>query len=349
MTETTLTAEEFGLRPAVALVGVAASVAPLTGMPRVNSNNVAADSLSLVFQEALELGKAPGVQSSLGLTAMSLTPSPYVRQVLYDNSGSRFNSAKDRSRKNVVTIPSEALFTPSEVSKMPLGTLRTVGLQSTFEPKSSLDDFFPMSFPVKAIIRSNSGAGDSKINADNYAIGREYHIRQFNHNMKSESAFAIDKVSRGGRTTDCVLNVAGKIERHLHSTLNSRQTNETSLPVDPEGMQVISRGAEHRRRARDLPALLLTSDCRLQSFSRFLSSLYVQIRNQLRQSGLAVTIGQTMKSVSVAVALFPSCAAHHVKRLRELLTCSEQSFVLLRSWLKNQPDCSFHKNTIPYN
>ena len=60
--KTALTTQELGLRPAVALVGIATAVTPLGGMPGVYSDNLAAKSLSLVLKESLELGEAPGVE-----------------------------------------------------------------------------------------------------------------------------------------------------------------------------------------------------------------------------------------------------------------------------------------------
>lgn len=63
----------------------------------------------------------------------------------------------------MVTIPSEALFAPSEGSKMPFGRLRPIGLELTSEAKSSFNDFAHMSIAVEAVIRGNGRSGNSQV------------------------------------------------------------------------------------------------------------------------------------------------------------------------------------------
>ena len=97
-------------------------------MPGVDSHDLAADGFSLVLKESLELGKAPGVEPSFSFPTTGFDSAPDVGEVFHDDSRTGFNAIEDRGRQYVVTIPSEALFTPSEASKMPSGTLSTFGL-----------------------------------------------------------------------------------------------------------------------------------------------------------------------------------------------------------------------------
>jgi len=112
----TLTAEKLGLRPAIAPVGVATAVAPLGGMPRVYSHDLASNSFSLVLQEAFELSKAPRVKPAFSFSAPSFTSTPDVGQVLDHNGGSWLNAFEDRSGKHVVAIPSALTLLPAHAA-----------------------------------------------------------------------------------------------------------------------------------------------------------------------------------------------------------------------------------------
>lgn len=153
--KTALATKELGLGLAVAPVGVATPVTSLRGMPGVHSDDLATEGLCLVFKEALELGEAPGMKPTLGFSTRGFGAAPDVGEVFHNNSRTGLNAVEDRGRQHVVAIPSEALFTPSEASKVPSGRLSTFGLQSTSEAEYSLDDFFHMSVAVKTVIRSN--------------------------------------------------------------------------------------------------------------------------------------------------------------------------------------------------
>ena len=133
--KTALATKEIGLRPAIAPVGVAAPVTSLRGMPGVNGDDLAAKSFSFILQEFLELGEAPGVKPSFSLSPGCLHSLPDVSEVFYNDSCAWLNAVEDRGGQNVVAIPSEALLTPSEASKVPSGRLRPIGLQSTSEAK----------------------------------------------------------------------------------------------------------------------------------------------------------------------------------------------------------------------
>ncbi len=242
--KTALTAEELGLRSAVPPVGVAATVTPLGGMPRIYGHDLATKGLSLVFEEALELGEAPGVQPAAGFSVVDSDSLPDIGEVLHDDSGSRFNALQDRRGQNVVAIPSEALLTPSEASKVPLSGLRTVGLEITSKAKDTSGNFFPVSFPVKAIIRGNGRVADAQVNANSLTIFHKGYIWQFNDNMKVELAFAEDEVGGGSRVAYAIFGIPRCLKCYLGSAARGRHVHDVLLPVHVEGVQVVSWGAK---------------------------------------------------------------------------------------------------------
>ena len=100
----------------------------LAGLSRVYEYDLTPESLGLVLKEALELSEAPRVKSAAGLPMIDLYPVPNVRKVFKHDGSACIHIPDNRTGDDVVAIPSEALFTPSEASEMPFGRLRAFGL-----------------------------------------------------------------------------------------------------------------------------------------------------------------------------------------------------------------------------
>ena len=346
--KTALTTKELGLGLAVAPVDVTASGASLAGLSRVYHQDLASESLSFIFQKALELGKAPRMKSATGFPMIDLDAVSDVGEVFKHDSGSRFNIPDNRSGDNVVAIPSETLFAPSEASKVSLGTLRTIGLESTSEAKDSFDNFLHVFIAMKAVVGANGRASHSQIHADSFTIGNELDIWQASNYVKIEPIFAVNEVSRSRRATHRVPSIVGKCESNPHSTLRSSQVYNTFFPIQSEGMQVVARRAEYRLGTRSPAALPLSGDCRLHCFGGFLPSLNVQVRHKIGQSILTIAVCQAMKCVGVAVTLFPPHFTDSVERLGELLHCFMQSVSLFLGRLEQHSNRSIHIWIIPY-
>ena len=176
--KTTLTAQELGLRPAVAPINESASGTSLAGLTGVDKYNLTPFSFCLVLKESPELQKRPRVQSAAGFPVIDLNPVTNVREVLKHDSSTCINIPDNRGGNNVVTIPSESLFTSSKASKMPLGTLRTVGLQFTSETKYPFDNFLHVPVTVEAVIGTHGRSGYSQIHADGFSVGDKRQHRE---------------------------------------------------------------------------------------------------------------------------------------------------------------------------
>ncbi len=346
--KTALATKELGLGLTVAPVGVAALTAPLRGVSGVYSDDLAADSLRLVLKKSLELSKAPSVEPPFGFPPSSFDTTPDVGEVFHDNSRTGFNAIENRGRQNVVAIPSEAMFTPSEASKVPLGRLRTIGLQSTFEAKYLFDNFLHVPVAVEPVVRSNGWSGNPQVDADSLSIISEGNSRQTEDNVEEETTFSMKKVSSSRGATIRILGIFGKTEYYLGSALGRGQVNNIIVPVYPEGMQIISRRTGYRLRATCLESLLHSGDCRPHSFAGFLPSLDMQVRDESRVGILASTISQVMKRVGITCSLIPTCAADDVKRLGKLLNRLIKSFSLFLGGLELYPNCSIHTEILPY-
>ena len=346
--KTALATKEIGLRPAIAPVGVAAPVAPLRGMPGVYSDNLAANSFSFILQEFLELGEAPGVEAAFGFPARGFDAAPDVGEVFYNDSCAWLNAVEDRGGQNVVAIPSEALLTPSEASKMPFSRLRTFGLESTSEAKCSLDNFLHMPVAVKAVVRSNGRPGNPQVDANGLTITGKGDIGQFNNNMKIKLAFAINEVGGRRRVAGSILSILRQLKGYLHSPTRSRHTDKPSIPVDLECVQVIARRTTDRLRTAHSVSLLHSGDCRLHGFASFMYRLDMQVGDEGRQIIFTFTIGKALNRISVASALLPTLTASGIESLSKLANSLMQSLCLFREKLKLRLDGSIHNAIISH-
>ncbi len=346
--KTALTTKKLGLRLTVAPIGVAAPVAPLRGVPGVYGDDLAADSLRLVLKESLELGEAPGVEPAFSFPTRGFDTAPDVSEVFHDNSCAGLNAAKNRGRQNVVAIPSEVLFAPSEASKVPFGRLRTIGLQLTSETKDSLDDFLHAPVTMEPVIRSDSWMGNPQVNADSLAITNKLDIRQADDDMKIKPALAVNKVGGSRRIVDHILSILRKVERYLHSTVRGRQADDPLIPIYFEGMQVVPGRTGYRLRTTCLVPLLQPGDCRPHGFTGFAYGLDMQIRDKVGQSILAIAVNKSLECVGIASSLLPPFPTDNIERLGKLLNRLTQCFSLVITWLKPYSYRSIHTGSRPH-
>jgi len=346
--KTAFTTEKVRLRPAVASVGKATLVASLRGVSRVYGNHLAADSLSLVFEEALESGEAPRVESALGFSARGFAPSSDVGEVFHNDGCSWLNAMEDRSGNNVVTILPESKFSTSEASKMPTGRLSTFGLQSTFETQIPLGDFCHMPVAVKAVIGGNSRTGNSKVNADSFTVGIEADIGHTNYNMKVKHISLPDEISGSRRAISSILCVLRKLKGYPQPTVCGRHAYNTLTPVYFGGVQIISGWNIFRLRTGYLMSLLYQHVRRLQRLRGLSYCLYVEVRYKLWESVLVGTVNKTMQIEGVSLALFPTDTTNAIKRLGKLANGFPQSTKLLWGSQESNFDGSIHTEIIPH-
>ena len=346
--KTTLPAQELGLRPAIPPIGETASGAPLASLSGVDEYNLTPSGLRFILQETPELEETPGVQSAAGFPVIDLNPVPDVREVLKYDSSTCINILDNRGGDDVVAIPSESLFTTSKAPKMPLGTLRTVGLQITPEAKYTFNNFLHVTAAVKPIIRTHGGSSHPQVHADCFPVRNKFSIRETDNNMKVKLILAEHQVSGSGRVTDCILGILGNTKGNLHPAVGSREIHDALIPVQYVRVQVITRRATQRLRAPYLQSLLLSGYCRLNRFGSFLSGLNMQVGNKIRQRILTMTVGKVVQRVGITVMLLPTSAADGIERLSKLSHRFMQVIGLFYRWLEEYPYRSIHTDVIPY-
>lgn len=346
--KTTLTAKELGLRFTVASINESTFRAPLAGFARVNHNYRTASRFSLILDEALELSKAPRVQPSASFPMIDLDPVSDISEVFQDDCSPRCNTLDNRGGDNMIAIPSEFLFTSSEASKMPFGTLGTIGLQCTFKAKDTFNHFFLMTIPMKAVIRADRRASDSQIYTDSLAVGNKLNIGQADNDVEIKPALSLNQVGGSSFTTDSIGGIRGEGESNLHSATGSRKVHQLALPINLEGMKIIPGRTNWGLRTSNSSPLFNESQSRFNRFGSLLPYLYMQIRNQCRQSILAITISQFMQGIGITCSLLITYFANHVKRLGKLRYSFMQGLRLLICWFELDSDCSIHINSLPY-
>jgi len=346
--KTTPATEKVGLGTAIAPVGIAALVAPLGSMPGVNSHDLATEGFSLILKESLELGKAPSVEPPLGFPPAGFDTTPDVGEVFHDDSRTGLNAIEDRGRQHVVAIPSEALFTPSEASKVPSGTLSTFGLQSTSEAKYSLGDFFHMPVPMKTVVGGNGRPGNSQINTDSLSITNESNVRQSDDSVQVEIPLAINKVGGSRRIARRILGIFRKVERYPHPTVRGRQADNALIPVYFKGVQVVPGRTGHRLRTAYLASLLHLGDSRPHGFTGFVYRLNVQVRDKSRQSILTIAVNKSLECVVIASSLLPPLVTNSIEYLGKLANRLMQGFSLFIIGLKLYSYRSIHTGIIPH-
>ncbi len=346
--KTTLTADKVRLRLAVAPIGKTAYRASLAGMPGVNGYNLNTKCFSFILQEPLELGETPRMKPSFSFTPSCLDLSADIGEVFnYDSRASR-NAFQDRSRENVVAIPSEALFTPSEVSKVSFGTLRAVGLQSLSQSESPFDDFLPVAVSVKAVIRTNGRSGNTEVYTDSLPIRNKGYIGQFDNDMQVKPSLTMYQVGGGSRRADSIVGVFRKGKEDMLPADSGGKINRVRFPVHFEGMKVVAWRAINRLGATNLITLLRLSYSGLNSLRSLLSSLNMQVRDKGGISCFAVSVSQTVKCIGIPVSLFPTYLTDKIKRGCELANRILQCFCLFRSSVKSDSYRSIHTDIIPY-
>ncbi len=347
--KTALAAEEVGLRTAVAPVGVATPVAPLRGMPGIDGDHLAAESLGLVLQEALKLGEAPRVKPALGFPPAGFNPGANIGQVLNHDSSAWLNALKDRTGDNVIAVPSESLFTTSEASKMPLGALGTIGLQVTLEAEDSLNNFLHVPVAVEAIVGSNGRPGDAEVNAYSLTTTDEGDIGQGHHDVEIETSLTENKVGGGGLAAGGISDILRQVKRNPGSPPGCSQVDESILPVHLEGMQVVAWRAKQRLRTSRLFSLLLSGDGRPDRLTSFVYALNMQIGDKGRKCLLIISIYQALKRIGIAVTLLPSYAANGVESLCKLPYRFMKGLSLFFGRLKKNSNCPIHYVSLPHS
>ena len=148
-TVATCTTEEQRLRTAISVSLMLAGRTQLRRVPRVNFDHCHPTSLSLVAQEAVELGKAPGMHTALAFALLVRDTLANIGQVLKYNGTAWWSSLNNAFGKNMVVISSLPKQFPTQLLEVPLSRASAFSLKLTTETEDAAFLLFPALLPEK--------------------------------------------------------------------------------------------------------------------------------------------------------------------------------------------------------
>ncbi len=148
-TVATCTTAEKRLRTAIIASLMLAGRTPLRRVPRVHFDHSHPTRLGLVAQEAVELGKAPGMQTALSFAFLVRDPLANIGQVLKHQGTAWGRSLHNAFGKNMVVISSLPKQFPTQLLEVPLSRASAFSLKLTTETEDAAFLLFPPLLPEK--------------------------------------------------------------------------------------------------------------------------------------------------------------------------------------------------------
>lgn len=186
----TFAAEEETLRTTVRTMLIATTGAGLRGTPGVDLDHGNSVLLALIGDEIVQSSKGPTVQLALIVNVLVLLASshpgglPNMLKIFQDDGTARRSMLNNALRQNMIAIPVEANLLPRQLPQMPLGRLRSVGLQLSLEAEIAAVNLFPVPITKKLTVGGDGRAVQAKIDTDygpsrgNNGFGYLYHNMQ---------------------------------------------------------------------------------------------------------------------------------------------------------------------------
>src|ERR1700675_4791313 len=145
----------------------------LTGMPWVNFDHKHSSFRSLIREKAVELVKAPCMQTALGshilvcLATSDLACLSNVGQILNHDGATGCSILDNSLGEDMITVPVESHLFSRKLFEMLLGRLCSFGLEFALQTKAAAVNLFPVATTQKLTLRSNGWSVETQINAHN--------------------------------------------------------------------------------------------------------------------------------------------------------------------------------------
>jgi hypothetical protein len=368
-TVATFTTEEKRLRTAILTSLMLAGRTPLRGVPRVNFDHSNPTSLSLVAQEAVELGKAPGMHTALSFAWLVRDTLANIGQVLKHQGtawGSRLHNAFG---KNMVVVSSLPKQFPTQLLEMPLSRASAFSLKLTTQMEDAAFLLFPPMLPEKVTSGRDRRVIESQVNADHLGRGSDQRRRQRDDNMEEVASLAHTQVSRTDVAADVLLGMLRNRERQFHATRNGSKTGREDFPLDPVGTLVVTDGSGLRLRTTNrleggrlfaafpgccnqfgIPCsmLLLPGESRFDGFGGFHTSRADQLRRQVRILLAESIVGFFGQVYAIAAFGCKSKKGNGIEARRVLSQRTSQEVSLLCGRIQLYDNGSIHAKGMSY-
>jgi hypothetical protein len=348
---TTTAAKKQRLGTTITTMLITTLRAGLGRVARVNRNYTHSSFLSFVLQEGAQLTKGPGVQLSLTFTPTRTSALTDFCEILNDNSSARWGRLDDMFRQYMVTVAVESHLLARQLAKVAVGGLSSFRLQCALESKVSFVNILPMPLTQEATFRSNGRSIETEVYTNNFlTIGTisSLYMGQTDNNMQPETTLAVEKVSRSSWIAYISKRVRRDGETNTHPALRRGEISFLLGPIYFVGVKVIAGWTRLRTRLRNTPALLLTGERTLDSFSGLDAGLDNQIRYKPRAFSFDRIVCGVMQVHAVALIVSPAIFAHQVERSCELGKGLSERLGLLKCGFKFEPHSSIHALSIPY-
>jgi hypothetical protein len=145
--------------------------AGLTGVPWVNFDHLNSACFSFIAQEAVELGKRPGVQTALTLTFFVSNTFPNIGQVLKNNRAARSGVLNNSFTEDVVMVSSLAKQFPTQLFEMSLSRSGAFCLKLATETENAAFLLFPSAFSQEMAIAGDGWVIEPKVNTNHRLCG----------------------------------------------------------------------------------------------------------------------------------------------------------------------------------
>jgi hypothetical protein len=325
--------------------------AHLAGVTRVNTHNLTAMPLCLVFNHSPQTGKAPLVHLAFQASAFTgFHPSANFRQILNHNNTAGRNALNDALTHHMVTVRAKTGQAITKLFQATLGALCSFALQAALALKVSAFNVLPTAFAKEAVIVGNGGSRDAEINSDNFTRHSRFQFRQRQNNVQKEVPIALKQIGTIKATGFFELLLCVGITHKLHFLpfVNRCQRNRRAVRHHAVGSGIVANRARTALWLRNLLAFLHQSQRRSNGFGSFDARGYNQLGRQLRKLLPQRVVGFFVQCDAILLFVLPSVRRNRIEAFRMLTQCFAQQLGLLWCRLKSKTDGALHMLSFSY-
>src|SRR5712692_8765865 len=178
----------------IAAFYVAAGIAPLRRVTRIDPDHATAGILCLVLQEAAYLSERPRMQSAAGGSSALLHARADVIQILHDDGRTRADRLDNALGQNVIAVSAETVDLSSKLAERSLRGPGAFRLQHASASEVASINFTPAPRTKKARVTGHRWTTQTEIDADGNASVSELLVWQSDDRVQPELAVSENQV-----------------------------------------------------------------------------------------------------------------------------------------------------------
>lgn len=209
-------------------------------MPGVDACNRNALGLCLVAEKAQELGKRPGVYTSLPLTCAVGDTLADIGQVLQHEGTARRSRLDNPLGEHMIMVTTLPKQFARKVLQVPFSRLGAMLLQLATKTEETPLLLFPSSISQEVTIGGHSRTVQPKINANGLMIFLNDWLRDTHHNMQAVATLAIAQISTAWRAGEIGERILRNGNGQLYPSCGGRNAESPARPFGPVGTGIIT-------------------------------------------------------------------------------------------------------------